>query len=529
MKDNKAIIAQEGLKVICGVSIYSLISFEFSIKPNINAEAKIKVLLSDVEETTDNILEFLNWKPIKIVETANDGTENYPPLFAGIIINCEINHEGGSREANILAASGSFQLDIMKKSRSFQNTEMSYREVIDDLLKSTEKASFLYFADEKKLDKPVIQYQETDFSFAVRIASHQNTCIYPDIAEPAPRIYYGLRKGEDRGELSVNNYQMGMESYFNKKTSKKDALLFYEITCGEDYNIGDCVLFNRTKLRVCTKKGTLEKGLLYFTYILAKEAWTWHSKIYNTLFPGVSIEATVLKCQQEYIKLHLAIDPVQDEKEAYFFLWKPNTGNLMYCMPDVGTKVYLNVAGRDEGDAHAVSCIRLNGNVCQETQSPDKRFLSTEHGKKLGIHPELLEFRGDTKDGTTSSMSLEDKNGIEFQTNQKLTIHAKEGVRIKGARVRLTTLQEFTVVKKDLISPTVMNLNYTIDILGGKGKITSEGGKLLQPLTDRKRREEYDITDITEKVLSSIPQGEDESEISSILSASFLSTLYSRK
>lgn len=95
--------------------------------------------------------------------------------------------------------------------------------------------------------------------------------------------------------------------------------------------------------------------------------------------------------------------------------------------------------------------------------------------------------------------------------------------------MRLTTLQEFTVVKKDLISPTVMNLNYTIDILGGKGKITSEGGKLLQPLTDRKRREEYDITDITEKVLSSIPQGEDESEISSILSASFLSTLYSRK
>ena len=74
-----------------------------------------------------------------------------------------------------------------------------------------------------------------------------------------------------------------------------------------------------------------------------------------------------------------------------------------------------------------------------------------------------------------------------------------------------------------------MNLNYTIDILGGKGKITSEGGKLLQPLTDRKRREEYEITDITEKVLSSIPQGEDESEISSILSASFLSTLYSRK
>ena len=86
MKDNKAIIAQERLKVICGVSIYSLISFEFSIKPNINAEAKIKVLLSDVEETTDNILEFLNWKPLKIVETANDGTENYPPLFAGIII-----------------------------------------------------------------------------------------------------------------------------------------------------------------------------------------------------------------------------------------------------------------------------------------------------------------------------------------------------------------------------------------------------------------------------------------------------------
>lgn len=74
-----------------------------------------------------------------------------------------------------------------------------------------------------------------------------------------------------------------------------------------------------------------------------------------------------------------------------------------------------------------------------------------------------------------------------------------------------------------------MNLNHTIDILGGKGKITSGTGKELKPFIQEKRVENYEITDIKDQVLSAIPQGGDEDELSTILAAGFLSSLYSEK
>jgi len=528
MTEDNAFIEYGKLRVICNMPINSLIDFEFSINPNVHAEARVKVLL-DAGEETDTILEHMHGAGIKVVEISADGSEKYPPLFAGIIFNCEIRHRGGSREADLRAVSGSIYLDHVKKSRSFQETGMSYKEIINNLLKDTQNASFLYFAENKTLEKPVIQYQESDFSFAVRMASHQNTCIYSDTTDSMPKLIYGLPKGKERGEISVCSYRMGMESHYRKGTDKKENLLFYDIACKDNYDIGDTVWLHGKKLRVCSKKGILQKGLMYFNYILSTDSWTWREKIYHPLFPGISLKATVLQCRQEYVRLHLDIDPVQDRERAYFFLWKPETGNLMYCMPEVGTKVYLNIAAREEGDAYAVNCIRLNGTECPETQIPPNRYLSNEFNKNVKMHPTLLEFQGRDKGTSDSIFSLRDDSGVLFQTNQSFTVKAEKGVQFSGKKVKLLSSQEFTAVKKDILSPTVMNLNHTIDILGGKGKITSSEGKELKPFIQGKRVENYDITDIKDRVLSAIPQGEDEDELSVVLAAGFLSTLYSEK
>ena len=56
-------------------------------------------------------------------------------------------------------------------------------------------------------------------------------------------------------------------------------------------------------------------------------------------------------------------------------------------MPEVGTKVYLNIVDREEGNAYAVGCIRLNGAVCLETQNPNNRLLANESGKNVKLYP----------------------------------------------------------------------------------------------------------------------------------------------
>lgn len=529
MENSDIFIDNGKIRVICSMPVNSLIDFEFSVKPNVHGQAKLKVLLDDTGEATDSILERMHGETVRVVEVSADGNETFPPLFAGIILNCVISHKGGSREADLYAVSGSIYLDTVKKFRSFQEAGISYKEITSDLLKDTPNSALLYFAENKMLEKPVIQYQETDFSFMIRLASYQNTCIYPDTTDSKPRLTYGFPKGKDKGEIFVSGYRMGMDSFYDKKTDKRESLQFYEIKCGNNYSIGDTVWLHQKKLRVCSKRGTLQNGLIYFSYILAADSGIWHEKIYHPLFPGISLKATVLQCQQEYVRLHLDIDPVQEVEKAYPFLWKPETGNMMYCMPEVGTKVYLNIAGREEGEAHAVSCIRLNGTVCPQTQNPKNRVWSNEFGKNIKLYPELLELEGSGKDTSNAILSMSDRNGVAFLTNQTLTVKAEGGVQFRGKKVKLTSSQEFTAVKKDMLSPTVMNLNQTIDILGGKGIITSGGEKELKPLIQSKRIESYDISDIREQILSAIPQGEQEDEMSTVLAASFMSTLYSEK
>ena len=95
----------------------------------------------------------------------------------------------------------------------------------------------------------------------------------PDDIEALSPLRKFLPKGKDKGEISVISYRMGMDSCYSKGTDKKEVLLFYEITCKDNYYIGETVWLHKKRLRVCSKKGILQKGLIYFSYILATDSW----------------------------------------------------------------------------------------------------------------------------------------------------------------------------------------------------------------------------------------------------------------
>jgi hypothetical protein len=50
-----------------------------------------------------------------------------------------------------------------------------------------------------------------------------------------------------------------------------------------------------------------------------------------------SLEGKVIGRDGEKVKLHLSIDDNQSKDEASWFGFAPPTGNMMYCMPVVGT------------------------------------------------------------------------------------------------------------------------------------------------------------------------------------------------
>ena len=63
----------------------------------------------------------------------------------------------------------------------------------------------------------------------------------------------------------------------------------------------------------------------------------------------------------------------------------PATGNLMYCMPQKGTKTALYIGNGDEAQGIATGCIRTNGSTCEGTtiESNGGLVLMAKEGIRL--------------------------------------------------------------------------------------------------------------------------------------------------
>ncbi len=58
-------------------------------------------------------------------------------------------------------------------------------------------------------------------------------------------------------------------------------------------------------------------------------------------------------------------------------------GNLMYCMPQKGTKTTLYIGNGDEAQGIATGCIRTNGSICEGTEVQRRKSFRSEHGKGM--------------------------------------------------------------------------------------------------------------------------------------------------
>ena len=100
----------------------------------------------------------------------------------------------------------------------------------------------------------------------------------------------------------------------------------------------------------------------------------------------------VLSTERETVRLKLDIDEGWNPGGPYPYTWRPETGNMMYCMPQVGTRVSLYFPNYDEQAAIAVNCVRTNGSSCARMSDPSRRSFVTEHGKEMNLYPRRCLF-----------------------------------------------------------------------------------------------------------------------------------------
>lgn len=95
------------------------------------------------------------------------------PLFRGLALNVEEKVVNGVHYLNVEAISHTYELDIKRHKRSFQNPKLTYTGLIESIMSAYPHAETMDVASGKQpIGTFIMQYDETDWNFLKRLASH---------------------------------------------------------------------------------------------------------------------------------------------------------------------------------------------------------------------------------------------------------------------------------------------------------------------------------------------------------------------
>lgn len=476
MKTKK--IKEGDLHFIGRIPLEQIESLTFHIEKNNHAFLNLTGLL-DPEEGKEVMEESWEGQVFSLLEKG-EGGQTFT-LFTGYVSKVEIEQEGGQLKAKVEGVSSSILLDLHRRSRSFQNTELTYQEMMGMVAGQTDGMAILFQMEDKKIDYPVIQYEETDWEFLCRMASQCHGALYPEVSSLKPWIYCGLPRGEEKEDFSILSSKKGFDpAYYEYIREGEEALFwkqrdffYWEIKTWEPCFLGDTLPFLGGQY-VQRIHASLERGFLEYTCQFGSKAYGGMGKRFHPTLAGHSINGTVIGVRDEKVQLHLDIDEDQDSQEAYWYDWIPQTGNLFYCMPELGTRAALYIENK-KGEGRAVHSIRTNGELCKEAEKKTHRTFTTKDRKRMYLLPDAFGFSNEKEERV--EIKGEDKKGISLDSCGELIIQGEKEVTIRGSQIGIHGPKEITMARRDRRDPTVLNMSNGFDAVGTKaGIVTTKKG-----------------------------------------------------
>lgn len=415
----------------------------------------------------------------KLIQVYAEGKEReITTIYYGIIQRVEITEEGGMCIAHITAASTTSVMDSSRKKRSFQNINDTYADVIKKIVSQYDGASLIWHGKDRAIERPFIQYEETDWEFIRRIASNLGVLITAECRTKAPVFHVGHMKEQRAVKETSGTYTVRFNPGYYKRTMEtkpadRRKYIVYEVQDRMDYRLGDRLSVAGKSLTVCLKNAELKDGILVFAYSLSNETFSETEPQFNEKIHGAVLYGSVLDTAKEKVKICLEIDGVQDINTAYSFNWRPMTGNLLYCMPEKGERIALYIQDSDEKNALAAYGMRRNGMLCAELADANNRFFTTAENKRFYMHPEASGLEVIEGYSKPLVMKMEDTSGVSVKAAKDISIMAEKQMTLKGKSVVIQTPKEASLVRKDLLSPTVINLCNAFDAIGASGNFAS--------------------------------------------------------
>lgn len=403
---------------------------DMSVNESVNKHARLHIrgiINTNCLENARN-LPLLD-KPLTVYKEQDD---NGDILFSGLIENIKFESCGKVSSILIEAVSTSILFDRDRNKRSFQNTNQTYAEIAS-VIAGEGRAVISITGNNSGPGYPLIQYEETDWEFLLRLAGYQNTVLIPDSLSIYPQIAVGIPRGTLYQPVNLTDYKIKCDSgiYYGHDGVRKKPhdRVISTICCEENMSLGDKVRFKGDTWTIFEKNITLENGMIQIQYALGKEGAYSLAPQYNKKIQGVSLIGEVLWRKGENIGLRLEIDNNQKDSEAFAYPYMPETGNLMYSMPEKGARASLYFPDADEKNAVVINCRREETVHYQNTRL---KCLETSNEKSMELAPSYMQFNT-YKRNELQYLGLNDSSGITI-SGKDVLIEADEILSIEAGR-----------------------------------------------------------------------------------------------
>lgn len=392
-------------------------------------------------------------------------------LFYGIVESVKIHVAGRTCTMQLTVYSGTLLMDYRERIRSFQNPELTYRNLLDVCSQGYDDVKGRMTVGEwQRTGQLIVQYQETDWEFIRRLASMNRTVIVPSCTERGVKYYFGVPDGVGAPAAEPAEYrtQCDMDEYWRKKGQGMDVspqdTVSYIWEDREIYELGGTGTIGGQKMTIWKVETHMRGNELYHTYHMRRRQGTGVPAAYNARLSGASLFGSVTGVDREKVTVRLDADENQNGAGTCWFpyatVYSSQDGTGWYCMPEPGDKVRLYFPTDRETEAYAAGAYH-EGDGGLRT-NPACKFWRNREGKEIQLSPGKILLTNNN--GTY--IELSDTEGIRMASSGPVTIHAGGAMSISSAAAGI----EFSAEKKiSLIQGgTAMNLGGDLHLSGAQ-------------------------------------------------------------
>ena len=447
--------------------VLALVEFESVLKKNQHGCAKVSGYISAEEK--DQLMAMISeetWAHIWFYDET--GEKNI--LFCGYIEDLRIHAEADTFLLTALLKTGTGKMDMGEHIGVYQNGTTSCQKILETIVQGYADGKLLMGTEAGNIGNMVVQYKETDWEFAKRLAAQKNTVLMANEKSAGVKYTFGIIEEAGHELLSYESYSIVnlIGEYQIKKNcgmTESDAVA-YKVKTREIFYLGDAVCFLGKNYVVGEVERKWEGNEIYNYYLLETKGELRQMTYGNKKIIGASLKGNVTSVKKDTVKVVLMEDETGgwagQKWFAYSTIYSSPDGTGWYCMPEKGDSVRLYFPNENEAEAYVNSSVNEQSSNSSARSNPDEKSIKNKQGKEVLFKPDRLVFTNN------KGMSIEivDDEGILIESDKSITIKAKENIGI----IRMEQGVEMSAPEKIAFQQgnTMLELADDINVQGGR-------------------------------------------------------------